>query len=139
MRYLVAWFIGAFTYFMAAVASAYDGLLSVIFQPIAAAVVSAAAVLAAFLLGLPLRLSPFRQFWHRAIPGVVLAAALAASGAALLVFCLSPAQLIEHVDPETEEQFLVTRHVGLLVGGYFALVFSIANWPDARRSRLPGA
>ena len=134
MRFLAAWIVGALAYFAAAVAS-YDGLLSFVFQPVAAALVSAVFVLGAFLLGLPLRLSPIRPLWHCSAWGVSLALGLAALGVTLLIFCLCPGQLIEHVDPATEEHILVTRSVGLLASGYFALIFSVANWPDPCLSR----
>ena len=60
--FLVAWF-----YYMVAMAmTVYDGMLSMIFQPIMGALFAGAAVLLCLFLGLPIRLVPkLRRSWQR--------------------------------------------------------------------------
>lgn len=62
IAFLVAWF-----YYMVAMAmTVYDGVLSMIFQPIMGAIFAGLSVVLCFVLGLPLRyIAKWRQAWQR--------------------------------------------------------------------------
>jgi hypothetical protein len=62
VAFMVAWLY----YMLAMLMTTYDGILSMIFQPIMGAIFAGVAVLLCLLLGLPIRLvPPLRRVWRR--------------------------------------------------------------------------
>jgi hypothetical protein len=114
---------------IAMVLTVYDGITSLIFQPIMAALSSAVAVGVGLLVGLIFRIPPVGRFWASSW---FWAATLA--GGSILVMCYGAQWGITQMftDPETGHQSVGLRWSVALVS-YFALIFSVANWP-ARRS-----
>lgn len=115
----VAWIIS----FVWLVAHAYDGFISLIFQPIMALVWSVLTVGLSLLLGLVLKLPPIRKRWSCSFAGAV-----GATGLAVLVVCGILGPTVSHADAETGElvQMLDPR---VALPSYLAPVFAIANWP----------
>src|SRR5882757_3287055 len=94
VAFAVAWLY----YMLAMVITVYDGILSMIFQPIMGAIFAGVAVALCFVLGLPVRfIRPVREFWRRAwwLPFV-----LGSVGFVLMVMSWVLRQTIH--DPATE-------------------------------------
>jgi hypothetical protein len=126
---VAAWSLGWLVYMIAMVFTVYDGIMSVIFQPIMAALCSAVAVSVGLLVGLVFRIPPVGRLWRLSW---FWAAALA--GGSILVMCYGAQWGITEMftDPETGHQSVGLRSSVAIVS-YFVLIFSVANWP-ARRS-----
>ena len=116
---------------IAMVMTVYDGILSLIFQPIMAAIVSAGCVGVCLLIGLIFRVPAVGNLWR--------SSRLIAIGLALLsiffMLCGSSMGLTQtYTDSETGRQFVGLKS-GLGLGCYFLLLFVIANFP--LRSKHP--
>jgi hypothetical protein len=125
----VALALGWITYMIGMVLTVYDGLMSILFQPLMAAFTSGLFVSAALVLGLVLRIPVLARWWT----ATWLWAALI-GGASLLVlaFGYSLGLTDTGTNPETGES-VVTLHPAAALGGYFFLLFAAANWPTRRR------
>lgn len=114
--------------YMIGVLTEYDGVLSLLFQPIMAVFFSGLTVLLALLVGLVLRLPPLARLWNAS---AFWAFAVAGASQFFLICGYSLGLTDVGTHPETKQQF-VMLHPAVAVGGYFFLVFSIANWPIRR-------
>ncbi len=126
---------GWLAYMIAMVLTVYDGVLSLLFQPFVAALASGLFVGAALLAGLLLRVPGARSIWasNRWIAGL-----LALGSILLLCFGYSLGLRETQVDPETGRT-LVVLDGRVALGGYFMMIFAIANWPVRRRSTTDAA
>ena len=121
----VAFAAGWMVYMVAMVLTVYDGLLSLIFQPIMAALWSAFAVFLSLLVGLVLRVGPLSRVWNgsRRWAALIIVASLF-----VLIFGYFLGLTDVGIEPESEAEVVILHPVAALTG-YFLLVFSIANWP----------
>lgn len=121
-----AWAIGAGVYLVAAVVwGEYDGFPSLLLLPACAGAASAVAVGLALAVGAAVRSTPLGRVWRSSRAW---AAAAAAGGAAVLCFGSAAGLTGEYTFPDTGERF-VALHPAAAVGGYFLLLFAVANWP----------
>jgi len=108
-----------------AVTVAYDSIDSFILQPVIAVLCSAFFVAVALLVGLAFRIPSLSRWWHTTSlwAGVLVVASL-------FVFCYGWELGITEtvIDPETGRKF-TQLHPAAAAAGYFALIFSLANWP----------
>jgi len=114
----------------------YDGLLSMIFQPIIAVICSSLTVGIALLVGLLFKI-PILGRWWSATP---FPAALLLIGS-LVILCFGSTLGVRHTftHPETQQPIEGLRPDAAL-SGYFALLFAIANWPvKPKRNTEPSA
>lgn len=127
IRWAAAW-VGAWgVYMMVMVATVYDGLLSVICQPICGAVLSGAAVILGVILGLPLHLPYVRRVWTKH-PWI--AAFLGVTGLGLVLYSMMPGQMTEY-----REGPKVFHIVGpTCLPGYITFAFAGVNFPWPRRN-----
>lgn len=127
--WMIAWVI----YMIAMMITVYDGLLSLIFQPIMAALTSTLFVGAALLVGLVFRIPAVGRAWSGSWwwPGSLAAGSL-------LVLCLGSTLGITslYTNPETGVSF-TGIHPAAALGGYFLLIFSIVNWPLLGKRERP--
>lgn len=122
---LVAFGIGWLVYMVGMVLTVYDGLLSLIFQPILAALWSGFVVALALLVGLLLRVQSISCIWNASRRW---AALIAAASVFVLAFGYFLGLTYVGVNPETHQE-ITMLHPAAALGGYFFLLFSIANWP----------
>jgi hypothetical protein len=122
---LVAVATGWVVYMVAMMMTVYDGLPSMIFQPIMAVICSALTVGVGLVVGLLLKI-PVLGRWWRATP-ITAAIFIVAS---LLVLCFGSTLGLSHTftNPKTQEPIEGLRPDAALFG-YFVLLFAIANWP----------
>lgn len=125
----IAFVVGWAAYMIAMVLTVYDGCLSLLFQPIMAALWSSLTVAAALASGLILRLPGLRRWWRSS---VLWAASIAGVSLFLLIFGYGLGLRSTFVDPESGVEFQ-TLQAGVAIGAYFALSFAIANWPARGR------
>jgi hypothetical protein len=117
--------LGWLIYMVAMVLTVYDGALSLIFQPIMAALFSGVFVAAAFVVGLPLRLPKIRDVWSRFSWWALL---ISAAAICVLIFHEKLGLEVDGVDPETKEQMkMMSPLAGLL--SYFFAIFPVVNLP----------
>jgi hypothetical protein len=121
----LAFGVGWVTYMVGMVLTVYDGLPSLVLQPILAALWSGGVVFLSLLVGLLLRVPPVWRAWHGSR---LWATSIAGASLLLLVFGASLGLTYVGVDPETDHR-IVMLHPAAALAGYFCLVFSIANWP----------
>jgi len=130
IRALAAFITGWLLYMIGMILTTYDGLLSLIFQPLIGAVVSGIVVVVALLAGLLLRVSPFRRWWHgRRLWAMIIA------GLSLFVLCFGYSLGLTWVatHPETGAK-IEMLHPTAAILGYFALIFAVTNWPVRRKA-----
>jgi len=129
-----AFVVGFVVYMVEAIRTSYDGFPSIFILPLMATVVSGAVVLIAFLIGLVLLLKPLNLFWtsSRLWAGLV-----SLAGLLLLLFGYAVGLRDIGFNPElgTEVEML---HPAAALGGYFLLLFGIANLPVLLRPRDGG-
>ncbi|HRZ54559.1 MAG TPA: hypothetical protein P5525_03760 [Candidatus Paceibacterota bacterium] len=133
---LIALAVGWIVYMIAMMMTVYDGLLSMIFQPIIAVICSSLTVGMSLLVGLLFKVPVLGRGW-RATPipaGLLVIASLA-------ILCFGSTLGLRHtfMHPETKQPIEGLRPDAAL-GGYFALLFAISNWPvKPRRKAEPSA
>lgn len=121
--------LGWLIYMVAMVLTVYDGGLSLIFQPIMAALFSGAFVVAALVVGLPLRAPKIREVWT-SVGWWALLLSVAAIG--VLIFHAKLGLEIDGIDPETKEKMkMISPLAGILA--YFFAIFPVVNLPEKRR------
>ena len=140
IRFGVTWAIAVAVYLVAALAE-YDGILSIIFQPIMGIIIGGLSVAACTVVGLFLRLPFLWKPWRFMM---LLPAVFVVVGVVLLVFSAMPGQKVRvtqiiNSGPEPYEESYV-RLGDTAIPGYFALLFALANWPLwERKAKQPAA
>ena len=128
IRVLAAWSLGWLVYMIAMVMTVYDGITSLIFQPIIAAVFSAVAVGVGLLVGCIFRIPPIGRLWSSSW---FWAAALAGGSILTMIYGADWGLTEIFTDSETGHQSVGLKSDVALVS-YFVLIFAVANWPVRR-------
>lgn len=126
--YLSAWITGWIVYMVAMVSTVYDGFLSLLFQPIMAALWSFAFTLGASLAGMIFLVPVVGKAWR----GSCLWAATILS-ASLFVMVVGPFLGWTETFPGEVGSPITVLRPDLALTSYFALLFAIANWPATGR------
>jgi len=114
------------SYYMLAVAmTVYDGLISMIFQPIMGAIFTGIAILLLLLIGLPIRLWKQLNVWWRShwwIPFVI-------GTVAFIMICLSwsPGLRVQAMDPDLNIM-VDSFHPLLAIGGWLLTLFAVLHF-----------
>ncbi len=125
---ITAWVLGWIIYLMAMVLTVYDGILSLIFHPFLAALVTTLTVALGLTAGLLLRIPLLERFWRSSW---LWACSLAVGAVLLMCFGRQWGVTETFTDPETGRQW-VGLHSGVAVGSYLALLFAVVNWPSKK-------
>ncbi len=125
--------VGWVIYMVAMVLTVYDGGLSLIFQPIMAAICSGIFVAAALLLGLPLRAPKIRDVWAH-VGWWPLILSFGAIG--VMIFHAQLGLETELVNPETKDKVKTMLPLAALIC-YFMAIFPIVNLPSKKRPIHP--
>lgn len=131
---LTALAVGWAVYMIAMVMTVYDGLLSLLFQPVLALICSTLTVGVALLVGLVFQIPVVGRWWRasRLPAGLLVVASLA-----ILGFGSSLGLRHTFTHPETKQPVEGLRP-DAAVGAYFTLVFALANWPVRRAGEPRG-
>ena len=122
---LFAMMAGIFYYMIAVAMTVYDGMGSLIFQPIIGAFFSGFAVLICLAIGSPIRVSSqLNRFWKK---HWWISVAIGAVGFFLMMLSTMPGYQVEVYDSFLEENVLPSSPV-LAVGGWFLTIFSILHF-----------
>lgn len=127
----VALGLGWVVYMIGMVLTVYDGLLSLIFQPFMAALASFISVTTALFIGLFFRVPILFRWWTRTS---LWASLLVVASLLILTFGYSAGLTYAGTNPQTGSTVL-TLHPAAALGGYFGLLFAVANWPASMRRR----
>lgn len=119
-----AWCLAWLVYMVAMVLTVYDGLLSMIFQPIMAAIWATVAVVISLVLGLIFLVPPIGRAWRKAW---FLSPALAVGSVILMCFGAKWGLTETYRDPETGEQW-IGLNSWVALGSYLTMVFAVANY-----------
>jgi hypothetical protein len=127
---VAAFAVGWVVYMVAMMLTVYDGLLSLIFQPIMGALWSGFVVVLSLLVGLVLRVDPISRAWNGSRRWAVLIIAVSLS---VLIFGYFLGLTYVGINPETEAEVEMLHPTAAMIC-YFSLLFAIANWPVRRAS-----
>jgi hypothetical protein len=117
--------LGWLIYMVAMIFTVYDGALSLIFQPIMAAFFSFAFVLAALIVGLPLRIPAISRVWSRIGWWAVL---ISVASICVLVFDSKLGLRETVLDPNTKKPIETIKPLAGVLAYFFA-IFPIVNLP----------
>ena len=120
-----AMIVGICYYMLAVAMTVYDGLLSMIFQPIMGAVFSAIAILLLLIVGLPIRLVRKINVWWRAhwwLPLVIGTAAFI-----MMIFSWMPHFRVKVMDPELD-RMVDSFHSVLAIAGWLLTLFAVLHF-----------
>jgi hypothetical protein len=133
---LIALAVGWIVYMIAMMMTVYDGLLSMIFQPIIAVICSSLTVGISLLIGLVFKIPVFGRWWRATpIPAALLVIV------SLVILCFGSTLGLRHTFKHPEpQQPIEGLRPDAAMGSYFALLFGIANWPvKPKKNAEPGA
>ncbi|GDY19330.1 hypothetical protein LBMAG56_06750 [Verrucomicrobiota bacterium] len=128
IRVIAAWSLGWLVYMIAMVMTVYDGITSLIFQPIIAVVFSTVAVGVSLLAGCIFRIPPMSRFWRSSW---FWAAALAGGSILTMIYGADWGLTQTFTNPETGHQSVGLR-LDMALVSYLVLIFAITNWPVRR-------
>jgi hypothetical protein len=132
---MLALVIGVCYYMLAVAMTVYDGLLSMIFQPIMGAIFSGIAISLLLIVGLPIRLSKKinnwwrKHWWISFVIGTV----------AFIMMCVSwlPYLRVKVMDPELD-MMVDSFHPVLAIGGWLMTLFAVLHfYPPIPWLKLP--
>lgn len=121
----VALVVGIGCYLLAVAMTVYDGILSMIFQPIMGAIFTGAAIIGLLILGLPIRLVKRINIWWKAHWWI----SLLLGCVALAMMCASwiPRMRVKVLNPETQIQ-IDSFHPALALGGWLLALFAVLHF-----------
>jgi hypothetical protein len=125
-RFLLAWVAGIGIYMLAMAMTVYDGILSLIFQPFAAAVVSFLFLVIIMLTSLLLLIPPVRRLWHE---HVVVALSVLAVGIVLVTCSFVCIEVMVNSAGEQNVERFGRLGATTVVLGTLLVMFALANWP----------
>jgi len=123
----VAFVVGWVVYMVAMIVTVYDGVLSLIFQPIIAVLCSVFFVMFALLVGLVLKIPILSRWWRGSRLWVLILIV-----GSLFIMCFGSSLLASIAEnfSNTETGMQYQRlHSNAVLISYFVLIFGIANWP----------
>ncbi len=133
VQLITALIVGVFYYLLAVLMTAYDGLLTLISQPIAGCIYTLIALVLLSVLGLPLRLyRPLNVWWKRRWWMPI---AMGAFAFILMAFSWLPALRWSMTDPELGIP-VETFHPVLAFGGWLLTLFSVLHFYPPESSTL---
>lgn len=121
---LTAWCVGWTVYMIAMMLTVYDGLLSLLFQPVMAAWWSAVFTALALFFGLVFGIPLVGRTWRSSYVWPVALAAIS-----VFVMCAGPFLGWTETFPGENGTPVTTLQPGLAIVSYFVLLFALANWP----------
>jgi hypothetical protein len=125
LRLPLAFLLGLVIYMIAMMMTTYDGVLSMILQPLMGALLTGLFLVALCILGSPLL---FRQVWEkwRHLPWIPIALTLA--GIASFIVSWHPLLREKVLNPDTHA-WVESFHPALGIGGWLAAMFGVAFCP----------
>jgi hypothetical protein len=125
IRLPLAFILGLAIYMIAMVMTTYDGIASLILQPIMGSILTGLALIALLVVGSPLLIGAVWKRWRRAgwlVLGVTMI------GIACLIASWHPSLRVKVLNPDTGAM-VDSFHPALAVGGWFAAMFGVAFCP----------
>ena len=123
MRFLALWFLGVIVIYNGLTDAGYYGPeTSLIFMPVWSIVLSCGVLLAATLIGLPIRIPAVSRLWHDRVFGRVVTAAAAALGCLVIWRAYSAGQHATFADAM------------LALCGLIAIEFAVIYCPELRKA-----
>ncbi len=125
VRLPLAFAVGWMIYMIAMAMTVYDGILSLVFQPIVGSVATVLGLLALCIIGSPLLITGVWKHWRRLGWLVLL---LSVMGVACFIASWHPSLRVKVLDPETnmmEDSF----HPVLSIGGWLLAMFGVLFCP----------
>lgn len=125
IRLPLAFVLGLVVYMIAMVMTTYDGIASLILQPIMGSILTGLALIALLVVGSPLLIGAVWKHWRRAgwlVLGVTMI------GIACLIASWHPSLRVKVVNPDTGAM-VDSFQPALAVGGWFAAMFGVAFCP----------
>jgi hypothetical protein len=125
IRLPLAFVLGLAIYMIAMVMTAYDGVASMLLQPIMGSIVTGLALIALLVVGSPLLIGAVWRRWRRA---GWLVLGLTVIGIACLIVSWHPSLRVKVLDPDSGAT-IDSFQPALAIGGWFAAMFGVAFCP----------
>ena len=123
-------------YMVGMLLTSYDGLLSLIFQPIMAGIFSMVGIAVSLIVGLIFRYPPIGNWWRKSYLWAGLCVALGLT-VLMLAYPLGFTITVQHFETSAELNIIIPE---LAITAWFLIVFALTNWPDkSRQSKNAGA
>jgi hypothetical protein len=122
---IAAMIIGVCYYMLAVAMTVYDGILSMILQPIMGAIFSGIAIILLLILGLPIRLVKKINIWWKAHWWLAFVIGSAAFG--MMVLSWMPLFRVQVMDPEFGTM-VDSFHPVLAIGGWLLTLFAVLHF-----------
>ena len=122
----VAFIVGWIIYMVGMLLTSYDGLWSLIFQPIMAGIFSAVGIILSLIVGLIFRYPPIGTWWRSTYLWAGLCVALGLS-ALILAHPLGFTTIVEHFETGSEMEIIRPE---LAIAAYLVILFALTNWPQ---------
>jgi len=116
---------GVSAYMVAVVMTVYDGLLSVLFQPVVGLILTAIACASLLVVASPLLIPAAWKVWRRAWPLPLL---IAIGGVVAMLLSWHPALRVQVWDPDNQIWF-ESFQPALAIGGWVGMLFGILWMP----------
>jgi hypothetical protein len=125
LQIMSAMALGVCCYMVAVAMTVYDGILSMLFQPIMGGLFSAIAVVALLIIGLPIRLIPalnrtWKKYWWFSL-------ALGGIAIGMMIFSWLPEYRTKVFDPELKQE-VDSFNPTLSMGGWCVLLFAALHF-----------
>jgi len=125
IRLPLAFILGLVIYMIAMVMTTYDGITSLILQPIMGSILTGVALVALVVVGSPLLIGAVWKQWRRAGWFVL---SVTVVGVACLIVSWHPSLRVKVLNPDTGAM-VESFQPALAVGGWFASMFGVAFCP----------
>mgnify|MGYP001344869355 CR=1 FL=1 len=117
--------LGVMCYMIAVAMTVYDGILSMIFQPIMGGIFSAIAVVALLIVGFPIRVIPalnriWKKYWWFSL-------ILGGIAVGMMIFSWLPEYRAKVFDPELKQE-VDSFNPTLSIGGWCVLLFAVLHF-----------
>ena len=116
-------------YMVGMLLTSYDGLLSLIFQPIMASVFSTIGIAVSLIFGLIIRYPPIGNWWRKTYLWASLGVALG-SATLILAYPLGFTTTVQHFETGSDMKIIAP---GLAIAAWLLIVFALTNWPHKPR------
>jgi len=130
----IAFVTGWLIYMISMLLTSYDGLWSLVFQPIMAGIFSLIGIVFSLLVGLIFRFAPLDNWWRSTYLWAALGVTLGLA-TFVLAYPLGFTTTVQHFETGADMEIILPE---LAITAYLLTLFALTNWPQRLRSGSRG-